>query len=263
MSRTIYIGKLFGIEFRLHYSWFIVFFLLTFLLVEPNYQKLSSWLIGIGTSLLFFTSVLAHELAHSLTGKASGVPVTSIVLHIFGGMAMMENEVHKPEAEFKIAIAGPLCSLLLGGIFGLLLILPSLPGPVAGMFVWLAVMNGILAVFNLIPGFPLDGGRVLRSIIWKATGSYRIATRLAAFIGQGFGLLLILAGILIIIVKPFGMNWGDGLWLAAIGWFLSSAASASYRSIMKHPQTPPSPANRIITDVEYRVIPTEKGEQKD
>ncbi|HEY94351.1 MAG TPA: site-2 protease family protein [Dehalococcoidia bacterium] len=261
MGRTFYIGRLFRIEFRLHFTWFIIFFLVTLLLVEPNYDRLFYWLLGISTSLLFFTSVLAHELAHSLVGRANGIPISNITLFIFGGVAMMKHEAGKPGAEFRMAIAGPLCSLVIGGIFGLLLLIPAVDGPVATMIRWLAIMNGVLGVFNLIPGFPLDGGRVLRSVLWRTTGSYIIASRIATWIGQGFGYLLIFAGILIIIIRPFDMTWFDGLWISFIGWFLSISASASYRQIIGREKTRTS--NDIELDsTDYTVLPSER-EKKD
>jgi Zn-dependent protease len=254
MGRTVYLGKIFGIEFRLHYTWFIIFFLVTFLLVEPNYGRLSYWLFGICSSLLLFVSVLAHELAHSLVGRANGIPVSSITLFIFGGVALMKNEAPKPGAEFRMAIAGPVCSLVLGGIFWLLLLIPAITGPVVSMITWLAIMNGSLAVFNLIPGFPLDGGRVLRSMLWRTTGSYLLASRIATIIGQGFGYLFIVGGILIIFLNPFGMSWYDGMWVCFIGWFLSNAASSSYRQIKNQP-TSGMPENRTIVSASYTVLP--------
>ena len=261
MNRTFSIGKLFGIEFRLHFTWFIIFFLVTLLLVEPNYDRWSYWVLGISTSLLFFASVLAHELAHSLVGKANGIPISNITLFIFGGVAVMKHEARRPGVEFRMAIAGPLCSLVIGGIFGLLLLFTSLPDPVASMITWLAIMNGILAVFNLIPGFPLDGGRVLRSVLWRTTGNYLVASRIATWIGQGFGYLLILTGIIIVIIRPFDMTWFDGLWISFIGWFLSSSASVSYRQIIK--QESVNTSNDIdLSSTDYTVLPHE-GEKKD
>ena len=266
MNRTFSIGKLFGIEFRLHFTWFIIFFLVTLLLVEPNYDRWFYWLLGIVTSLLFFASVLSHELAHSLIGKANGIPISSIILFIFGGIAVMKHEAGKPGVEFKMAIAGPLCSLVIGGIFGLLLLIPSIPDSVASMIFWLAIMNGILAVFNLIPGFPLDGGRVLRSVLWRTTGNYLVASRIATSIGKGFGYLLIIAGVIIIIANLldmswFDMNWFDGLWICFIGWFLSNNASASYRQIVKQESAKTS-HDIELPSTDYTVLPRE-GENKE
>lgn len=225
-------GKLFGIQFRLHFTWFIIFILVTLSLVDPNYSRWFYWVIGIITSLLFFASVVAHELAHSLVGRANGIPITSIILFIFGGVAQMTKEVERPGAEFKMAAAGPICSLVIGGLFGLLFLpVRNMPGPMPDMILWLAVMNGALAVFNLIPGFPLDGGRVFRSLLWRITGSYRRSTQIAIRIGQGIGYLFVLGGITIIFLQPFGLSWFDGIWFTFIGGFLVSAASTSYRQL--------------------------------
>jgi len=234
MGAVFNLGKLFGIQFRLHFSWFIIFILVTVSLVYPDYSEWLYWIIGIVTSLLFFASVVAHELAHSLVGRANGIPIQSITLFIFGGVAQMTREATRPSAELKMAVAGPTCSLVISGLFGLLLLIPEIPEPVAVMISWLAIMNGILAAFNLIPGFPLDGGRVFRSLLWRFTGSYSHSTRIATRVGQGIGYSFILGGIsitLITLLRPFGLSWFDGLWIAFIGWFLESAASASYRQL--------------------------------
>ncbi len=237
MSSVFNVGKLFGIQFRLHFSWFIIFILVTVSLVYPNYSQWLYWVIGIIASLLLFVSVVAHELAHSLVGRANGIPINSITLFIFGGVAQMTKEATRPSAELKMAAAGPICSLVIGSLFGLILWLfgPNVTRPIADMVLWLAVMNGALAAFNLIPGFPLDGGRVLRSLLWRFTGNYSRSTRIATRLGQGIGYLFILVGISIIllsfILHPFNLSWFDGAWIIFIGWFLESAASASYRQI--------------------------------
>ncbi len=232
MGKTFNVGKLFGIQFRLHFTWFIIFALVIVLLVYPNYGQWFYWVIGVITSLLFFASVVAHELAHSLVGRANGIPIVSITLFIFGGVAQMAREATRSGAELKMAVAGPICSLVIGSLFGLLwLVMPNITEPIALMILWLAVMNGVLAAFNLIPGFPLDGGRVFRALLWHFTGSYSRSTRIATRVGQGIGYLFILGGISIIFLHPFGLSWFDGIWIAFIGWFLESAAAASYRQI--------------------------------
>jgi Zn-dependent protease len=231
MGKTFSLGRLFGIDFRLHFTWFIIFILVTVSLVSPNYSQWYYWVIGIVTSLVFFASVVAHELAHSLVGRANGIPIVSITLFIFGGIAQMTKEATRPGAELKMAVAGPICSLIIGGFFGLLLLVPQIPEPVAVVIYWLAIMNGILAAFNLIPGFPLDGGRVFRSVLWSVSGSYIRASRIATRVGQGIGYLFILGGILVMFLHPFHLTWFDGVWIALIGFFLASAALASYRQI--------------------------------
>lgn len=234
MGKVFNLGRLFGIQFRVHFSWFIIFALVTVFLVYPDYTKWFYWILGIITSLLFFASVLAHELAHSLVGRAIGIPIKSITLFIFGGVAEMTKEVTGPGVELKMAVAGPICSLVISGLFGLLwFFTPNLTEPVARSILWLAIMNGALAVFNLIPSFPLDGGRVFRSALWHFTGSYSRSTRIATRVGQGIGYLFILFGISIIILRPFGLSWFEGIWIAFIGWFLASAAAASYRQLRR------------------------------
>ncbi len=230
MGSAFNLGKLFGVQVRLHYTWFIIFTLVTVSLVYPDWSRLLSWVMGISTSLLFFASVLAHELSHSLVGRANDVPIKNITLFIFGGVAQMTKEVTKASAELKMAAAGPACSLVIGGLFGLVwFITRGTLEPLAIMALWLAQVNVLLALFNLIPGFPLDGGRVLRAILWQSTGNYGRSTRIATRVGQGVGYLFILGGILMIFIIP--QAWFSGLWLAFIGWFLGSAASASYRQV--------------------------------
>ncbi len=237
MGGSFNLGKLFGIQFRLHYTWFIIFILITWTLAAsyfpatyPAWSLTTKIAAGIITSLLFFASVLAHELVHSLVGRVNGIPVKSITLFIFGGLAQMTKEATKASAELKMAAAGPACSLAIGGIFALLWMLTrGVTEPLAGMAFYLAQINVILAAFNLIPGFPLDGGRVFRSLVWRFTGNYRRSTRIATWLGQGVAYAFILSGILIVFLHPFGLSWFDGVWIAFIGWFLQSAASASYR----------------------------------
>ena len=232
MGSAFNLGKLLGIPFRLHYSWFIVFVLITvslswyyFPVYYPDLPWLAYWIIGVISSLLFFASVLAHELAHSLVARINGIPVKSITLFIFGGIAQITREATKASSELKMAAAGPACSLMLGGLFGLLWLLSrGISGPVVAMASWLAQVNVVLAVFNLIPGFPLDGGRVFRSILWRVTGNYRLSTRIATQVGQGIGYLFIAGGVLMMF-----RAWFSGLWLVFIGWFLAKTASASYQ----------------------------------
>jgi Zn-dependent protease len=221
----------------LHYTWFIIFVLVTvslswqyFPFAYPDRGQLLYWVLGIVTSLFFFASVLAHELAHSLVSRINGIPVKSITLFIFGGMAQITREAARPGAELKMAAAGPACSLLIGGLFYLLwLLTQGVIEPIAALAYWLFIVNVALAVFNLIPGFPLDGGRVFRSLMWRFTGNYQRSTQIAVRVGQGVGYLFILGGVLIIFLHPFGLSWFNGVWLAFIGWFLENAASSSYR----------------------------------
>jgi Zn-dependent protease/predicted transcriptional regulator len=227
------IGRIFGIPIYLHSSWFIVFALITFSLAlefadqHPNWPKPQHWTAGILTSLLFFGSVVFHELAHSVIAQRYRIPVTSITLFVFGGVARIAREPSNPRQEFFVAVAGPLSSYFLSG--GFLLLGVAFPtsetlGALAG---WLASINFALATFNLVPGFPLDGGRILRSIVWGWTRDYTRATRFASRGGQLFAYLMIFIGIW----RALTGNWIGGLWIAFIGWFLLTAAQESFTQV--------------------------------
>jgi Zn-dependent protease len=219
----------------LHYSWFIVFVLIVWSLIAgyftvtyPHWSLAISIAAGVVTSLLFFGSVLVHELMHCLVARAAGIPIHSINLFIFGGVSQMVEEPKQPQVELRMALAGPLASLVLGGIFlAIWYLLTDAPEFIKAMSFWLGWINILLAVFNLIPGFPLDGGRVLRSLIWWRNRDLRQATHIASNVGRGIGYLFILIGIAMIFLGA----WINGLWLAFIGWFLENAAASSYRQI--------------------------------
>jgi Zn-dependent protease/CBS domain-containing protein len=186
------------------------------------------WITGIGGALLIFVSVLLHELAHSLMANARGIPVHSITLFILGGASNLDEEPQKPAAEFAMAIVGPLTSLVLGGIFYGLTYLPiDTTTPQFAILGYLAIVNIYLGVFNLLPGFPMDGGRVLRSIIWGSTGSLTKATDIAGMIGQFFGWTFIGLGVFLMI----SVSFINGLWIAFLGWFLNSSADASRKEV--------------------------------
>lgn len=235
MGGAFSLGRIFGIQFRIHYSWFFIFVLITvslswqyFPVAYPQWSTPTYWLTGVATSLLFFSSVVAHELAHSLVGRANGIPVKSITLFLFGGVAHMTREATRHGAEFRMALAGPLASLVIGGLFFLLhLVIQNINEPIAALAFWLAQINVVLALFNLIPGFPLDGGRIFRSLLWRFSGNYQRATRIAVEVGRGVGYLFVLAGIVLMFLYPG--SWFNGLWLAFIGLFLSYMATVSYR----------------------------------
>ncbi len=223
--------KIFGIEIRLDYSWFIVFALFSYYFgffyfpeVLPSVSKGMLALITIVTVLLFFASVLVHEMSHSLVARSKGIPVERITLFLFGGMAQIEKEPETPFNEFIMAIAGPAASIVLGIFFGIIWFFSRGYAPVEEPFRYLALINMILAVFNLLPGYPLDGGRVLRSIIWKSTGNFERATFIASTAGRILGFMMIAAGVFFIFMGNF-----SGLWLAFIGWFLQSSAQSGYQ----------------------------------
>lgn len=263
MGSSIRLGKIFGIPIGINYSWFIVFVLITLSLAlyqfpaeYPSWSKSTYWIAGIITSLLFFGSILAHELSHSVVAITAGIPVKSITLFIFGGVSQISKEATKPRTELIMAAAGPVSSLVLAAVFSLIrALMISISEPVAAVSGWLAVINLLLAIFNLIPGFPMDGGRVFRSIIWGATGDYRRATQIATFTGRGIAYLFILGGIMMV----FGVIPGgplQGIWFAFIGWFLENAASGSYRQMVLKDSLQGFKARDLMTQECASVSPT-------
>jgi len=238
MSGNISLGRVFGIPLRLNYTWFIIFALVTYSLVlyplvEPPYPTIEQRIIlGILTSLLFFASIITHELAHSILAIRNNIPVKEITLFVFGGVSQITKEATHPRAELSIAIVGPLTSLALAGIFyGLHFLLAGAQQILAASLMqWLAWINVFLAVFNLIPGFPLDGGRIFRALVWHRTHDYHRATRIATKVGQGIAYAFIVAGGIVLI---FALQlWLNGVWLIFIGWFLRDAARASYQQVL-------------------------------
>ncbi len=235
MRGALTVGQVFGIPIRVHSTWFLVFALITwslaggyFPLEYPGWDAATYWVVGVTTAVLFFASVLIHELGHSVLARREGITVRSITLFIFGGVAQIESEPPSAGAEFRIAIAGPLTSLGLAGIFILLGSSMAANSVVAAPAMYLGRINLILALFNLIPGFPLDGGRVLRAIMWGLGGSFRQATRWASRVGGVVAFLFIVYGIGLMF---FG-NFFNGLWIAFIGWFLNNAAQSSYQQVV-------------------------------
>jgi Zn-dependent protease/CBS domain-containing protein len=265
MKGNISLGRLFGINIYLDWSWFIIFFLITwnlsafiFPMLRPDWDTRLNWIVGVSASLLFFSSVLAHEIAHSLVAKARGINVKSITLFIFGGIANIESEPPDPKSEFLIAAAGPAMSFFIGFVFillGNILAGQFFPvpitqlDPIITLFLWLGPINVILAVFNLVPGFPLDGGRILRSAIWKVTNNFRKATLFASIAGIGIALLLVSTGILMVLgiqVPIFGTGLLGGLWLVFIGWFLYNAVIHSYRQVVAREMLSDTPVENIM-----------------
>ncbi len=238
-TNSFRIGRVFGIPLGVNYSWFIIFALVTVslatqfpLLWTPEVR----WTAALVTSLLFFGSVLGHELAHSVVALSFGIPVKGITLFVFGGVSQIAREATKPRVEALIAVVGPLMSLALAGLFyGIHILASPQEETVAIMTNWLAVINLNLAVFNLIPGFPLDGGRVLRAVLWWVRRDYHSATRIAVTVGRIVAWTFILVGALSALGTPLitdltGIRMGflGGIWIAFIGWFLESAATSTY-----------------------------------
>jgi len=229
-SGSLKIATVLGIPIRVHFSWLIVFGLIswslsTFYFPEavPELPAHSYWITGVIASLLLFLSVVLHELAHSFVALRYKLTIINITLFIFGGVAQMKGEPSHPEAEFRIALAGPMTSFLLALCF-LTVFLLAENMILKALFQYLAQLNFILGVFNLIPGFPMDGGRVVRAHIWKKTGDFFNATRKASNYGQKIAFFFIILGVLSLFA---GMP--TGLWLMIIGWFLYSAAQSSYQ----------------------------------
>jgi Zn-dependent protease/CBS domain-containing protein len=225
---TIPLGRILGIPIGLDYSWFVVFALLTWMLAGSYYpaefkdwSPLLYWFMGAVTAIMLFVSVLLHELGHSVVALRYSIPVRSITLFLFGGVAQIGAEPPSAIAEFLIAIAGPLMSLALAALFFVAQPLVAGMEPLLGLAKYLAYINLALVLFNLIPGYPLDGGRVFRAIVWSITGQMRRATVIAANGGRFFAFLLIFVGVW----QMFSGNFGGGLWIAFIGWFLDNAAS--------------------------------------
>lgn len=231
MESSIRLGRIFGIPLGVNYSWLIVFFLVIFLMssnfqdIYPRWSAESRWAVAVLTTLLFFLSVLLHELSHSLVALAWGIPVRGITLFIFGGVSQLGHDAHRPLTEFLVAIVGPVTSLALAGVLWLAWeLVGGYSSHLNAVLFTLFAINLSLGVFNMLPGFPLDGGRVLRAAIWGATGNYWLATRVALHAGQGIGTLM-MGG---------GLYWAwngnlQALWLALVGGFLLYVATVSYR----------------------------------
>ena len=239
MHSQIKLGRIFGIEIGLHYSWLVIALLIVFSLaghfreINPNWGDGVVLMTAVATGVLFFAAIIAHELAHSLVAKLRGLPVKSITLFALGGVSQIEKEAPDAKTEFLVAIVGPLISFLIGvALLALSVALgwraegtPSTP--LMAMLVWLGYINIVLAVFNLIPGYPLDGGRVLRSIVWWINKDMVRSTKIAARTGQAVALFFIIIGV----YRLFSGAGFAGLWIAFIGWFLLDAAGSSYAQV--------------------------------
>jgi Zn-dependent protease/CBS domain-containing protein len=237
-GNRIKLFKLLGFEVRVDWSWIIIAILIAWSLSKglfPSYYKNLSpqtyWWMGIIGAAGLFLSIIAHEFSHSLVARKYGLPMKGITLFIFGGVAEMEDEPPSAKVEFMMAIAGPLCSILIALIFYGIHAAGKQAGlaqPINGVVGYLGWINGILAVFNLLPAFPLDGGRVLRSILWGVKKNLRWATYVSSRIGSGFGILLIVLGV----IQVFRGNFVGGMWWFLIGMFLQGAAKASYQQLL-------------------------------
>lgn len=251
-GKTIDLFSIFGFKIRLDLSWFVVAVLITWSLAvgyfPQAYEDLTPaayWTMGVLGALGLFASVIAHELSHATVARRFGVEMRGITLFIFGGVAEMADEPPSPKVEFWIAVAGPIASFVVGGLLFALGAALALPTAAAAVVGYLATINVVLAVFNLIPAFPLDGGRILRSILWHWKDSLRWATRVTSGIGAGFGYLLIGLGVLQLVVG--GMQAFVGaMWLALIGLFLRGAAQMSYQQLLLRRVLEGEPVSRFM-----------------
>jgi Zn-dependent protease len=263
MKSQIKLGTVFGVELGLHYSWLVIALLITFSLaaqfhgVNRDWSEAVVWSTAILTGILFFACLFAHELSHAAVAKARGIPIHKITLFLLGGVAQIEKEASDPKTEFWMAIVGPITSGVLGLIlFGLARLSgwvpwtsPATPG--IALLVWLGYINLALGAFNMIPGFPLDGGRVLHAILWWAMDDAERSTRAAAVVGQIIAVLFIGFGIFQFF-EGAGLN---GLWMAFIGWFLLQAAGATYVQVQSRTLLRGLSVSDVMSTDSYTVDP--------
>ncbi len=252
-TRGFRLGKVAGFEISFDWSWLIIFFLVIYSLSKfyfphtyPGLGIADRWVMGTVAAILLFCSVLAHELMHSVVARRYGIDIKGITLFIFGGVSQIKGEPETPKVEFNMAIAGPLTSFAIAGIFYVITqagASAKWPVSVLGITGYLAFINLALGVFNLIPGFPLDGGRVLRSALWAGFRNLESATRYASYAGQGFGYLLMGFGLFDIL----GGGFFNGIWFGLIGWFLAGAARSSYEQLIVREALSGIEVQRVMT----------------
>lgn len=261
MPGNLRIARIFGIDLEVHWSWLLVFWLITFTLATGLYKDMfpgwtdgRRWSVSVVASLAFFGSVALHEFSHSLVALRLRIPVKSITLFIFGGVSNLGREPDSARQEFIIAVVGPLTSLALGGLFGLIWFLGKggTDTVVEGIFGYLAAINVLMGAFNLIPGYPLDGGRVFRSIVWGLNRNVLSATRIASLVGTGVAYLLMAAGV----ISLFAVGNLGGLWLVFIGWFLKNASEGSYADLLLQTTLHGVSAGDLMT-TRYPTVPLE------
>lgn len=261
-ERRMTLFRILGFEVRIDASWLILAILVTWTLAAglfpawyPGLAANTYWWMGVVGAIGLFFSIILHELSHALVARRYDLPIKGITLFIFGGVAEMTEEPVSPKVEFLMAVAGPIASFVLAAIFygiGAGGAAGGWPQPVTGVIAYLAVINIVLAVFNLIPAFPLDGGRMLRAALWGWKGQIRWATRIASNIGSGFGLALIFLGIFNVVTG----NFIGGFWWFLIGLFLRSAASMSYRQVVIRQALEGVPVKRLMNRTPVTVAPS-------
>lgn len=260
-TRRITLFSLFGFEVRVDLSWILLAVLVTWTLASgvfphynPGLSKPTYWSMAVVAATGMFFSIIFHEMAHSLVARRYGIPMGGITLFLFGGVAEMKDEPGSPRAEFLMAIAGPIASVVLGAVFyGIRMAAAAAGAPPAidGVFFYLGTINFVLAAFNLVPAFPLDGGRVLRAILWHWKGNLRDATRISARLGNGFGILLVVLGLLNVLQG----NFVGGMWWFLIGLFVRNAAAMSYQQVLIHQGFEGVPVRRIMIQNPISVAP--------
>lgn len=234
MRGAIRLGRILGVPIGANYTWFIALWVLSWSLAQAYYPQVfpgfpisTYWGMGLASALLLFGSVVVHELGHAVAARRYGIRTRAIILFLFGGVAQIAKEPPTPKSELVVAAAGPFTSFILSGVFRLLQEVTT--GSALGVIIaYLAWVNAGLAVFNLVPGYPLDGGRMLRALLWWRTGSMDRATRIAALAGRTVAVSFIALGTLM----AFTRSVTGGLWLVLIGWFMDTAAQASYQQLM-------------------------------
>ncbi|MBV7331572.1 site-2 protease family protein [Chloroflexi bacterium TSY] len=263
-QRTIPLGNVLGIPIGLDYSWFLIVGLITWSMAASYYPGEFSdwsaplyWIVGAATAIMLFVSVLLHELGHSMVALRYKIPVNRITLFIFGGVAEIGKEPSHATAEFWIALAGPAVSLALAAIFRVLEPVVADVTPLFALVKYLAYINGMLALFNLVPGFPLDGGRVLRAAIWGMTDNLHRATVFAANTGRFIAYFFIISGVF----QMFSGSFANGLWIAFIGWFLENAAVAEVQRQTMQEQLAGHTAAQVMNR-DYHVVPAETNLQR-
>ncbi len=235
VNGTVTLFRLRGIPLRVHVSWLVIFGLITWSLsvgyfpqVLPDLPLAAYWAQGFLAALLLFLSVFLHELSHAMMARHHGIPVSSITLHVFGGISQLAREPDRPRVEFVVAIVGPLTSLVIAGVLAVLASLIEAPVAIAAVVRYLALVNVAIGLFNLVPGFPLDGGRLLRAALWKIKGDLAWATQVASRVGGLFAVFLIAIGIF----QALGGQFLGGLWFVLIGLFLRQGAEGSYQQLL-------------------------------
>jgi Zn-dependent protease/CBS domain-containing protein len=255
MEGSIKIGRIAGIEIGVHWSWIFIFGLL--MEFFPEWSGARRWAVGIIVAAIFFASILAHEMSHSLVARARGIPVNGITLFVFGGVSHLGREAASAGEEFQVAIVGPLTSLLVGAVFAVLWAVLRGPSPEAAAIAgYLAFINAIIAAFNMLPGFPLDGGRVFRSIVWARNRNLLSATRIASRTGEVFAYVLMGAGAIQFFFNPIG-----GVWMFLIGLFLRNASASSYEQLVLQTALQGLTARQLARD-DYVAIPPDMTMQQ-